>query len=143
MLVYVCVRVPLLFLDERFTTLGACFCAASGLWCKVCVFVCVCLVGVQLVQCHVCHAQGVAPCICYPSSHDIQATVKAAHHLSHVLPCTRGKVARQLLLWLGKHAYWDGEAYSSWRLADVLGGLGVTQVWDTDIGCLQMLAQGT
>ena len=48
--------------------------------------------------------------VCATSSHYIQATVKAAHHLSYAQPCTRGKVARLLLLCLEKHAYQDGEA---------------------------------
>ena len=73
------------------------------------------------------------------SPNDIQATVKAVYHLSYALPTTRTDVAGHLVRWLEVHAYCQGTAFSSWCLANDLGTLGVTGVWETDIECLQAL----
>ena len=59
------------------------------------------------------------------SPHSEKATVKVLHHLSYHMPAKRCIVVAAIKRWLNKHAFWAGDAYSSWRLPESLTVEGI------------------
>jgi len=66
---------------------------------------------------------------CCGSPHSVPATFKVLHHLSYHMPDKRCRVVSRIKRWLDTHAFWAGEAYSSWRLPDHLIVHGINGVW--------------
>ena len=75
--------------------------------------------------------------------HDLQATVKAIHHISYHLPSTRHHVAGILRTWLKKHAYC---ILAGGRVQQLVPcprhrSTGYNGVRDQDFCCLRLLAE--
>ena len=71
--------------------------------------------------------------------HSLAATVKALRHLSYHMPARRCLVVARIARWLGQHAYWDGDCYSSWCLPDTLVVGGICGAWNDDFSSLGRL----
>ena len=73
--------------------------------------------------------------------HNVQAAVKAMHHISYYLPSTRHHVAGILRTWLKKHAHWQGGRVQQLVPCPRRRSTGYNGVWDQDFGCLSLLAE--
>ena len=47
-------------------------------------------------------------------------TTKVLHHVLYHMPSKRCMVVARIKRWLESHAFWAGDAYSSWMLPDYL-----------------------
>ena len=76
------------------------------------------------------------------SPHDTRATIKAVYSLSYKMPAPVCMVTAHINKWLGRHAYWDGDRYASWRVFVELVVQGITGDWCTDYSALDVLIAG-
>ena len=73
------------------------------------------------------------------SPHSVPATIKVLHHLSYHMLDKRCRVVSRIKRWLDTHAFWAGDAYSSWRLPDHLTVDGINGAWCWDAANLDSL----
>ena len=77
------------------------------------------------------------------SQHAVQATVKCVHSVVHHMPAKRCIILSKVQTWLNKHAFWDGNCYTSWVLPPGLAIDGINRAWNTDVACVKPLQQGS
>ena len=78
-------------------------------------------------------------CVCVCVCVCVCATIEVLRHLSYHMPDKRCRVVSRIKRLLDTHAFWAGEAHSSWRLPNHLTVDGINGAWCWDAANLDSL----